>query len=139
MFTYYFALLQTLRFIRELGKFTTLRAITVLGGDSMDEQFGALHGNPDIVVATPGRFLHLCVEMDLKLNTVEYVVFDEADRFVLQVTAVCGDGEPQSSHSQMHYQFSLYVMPIRIPISCVLFEDAQFVSAGYLRWVSGSS
>ena len=32
------------------------------------------------VVATPGRFLHLVVEMDLKLSSVEYVVFDEADR-----------------------------------------------------------
>jgi len=57
-----------------------LKAIAVLGGDAMDVQFGALHENPDIVVATPGRFLHLCVEMDLKLSTIEYVVFDEADR-----------------------------------------------------------
>lgn len=71
---------QTLKFIRELGKFTGLKAIVILGGDSMDNQFSALHGNPDIVVATPGRFLHLCVEMDMKLDSVEYVVFDEADR-----------------------------------------------------------
>ena len=34
----------------------------------------------DIVIATPGRFVHLCVEMGLKLNGIEYVVFDEADR-----------------------------------------------------------
>ena len=32
------------------------------------------------VIATPGRFLHVIVEMDLKLASVEYVVFDEADR-----------------------------------------------------------
>lgn len=32
------------------------------------------------IVATPGRFLHLLVEMDMKLVHVEYVVFDEADR-----------------------------------------------------------
>ena len=32
------------------------------------------------VVATPGRFLHLLMEMELKLSSVEYVVFDEADR-----------------------------------------------------------
>ncbi len=32
------------------------------------------------VVATPGRFLHLVMEMDLKLSSVEYIVFDEADR-----------------------------------------------------------
>ena len=32
------------------------------------------------IVATPGRFLHVVVEMELKLHSVEYVVFDEADR-----------------------------------------------------------
>lgn len=47
----------------------------------MDSQFSSLHGNPDIVVATPGRFLHLCVEMELKMSHIQYVVFDEADRF----------------------------------------------------------
>ncbi|KAF4526402.1 hypothetical protein B566_EDAN012693 [Ephemera danica] len=72
--------LQTLKFIRELARFMDLKAAIVLGGDSMDSQFEALHGNPDIIVATPGRFMHLCVEMELKLNSVEIVVFDEADR-----------------------------------------------------------
>lgn len=33
-------------------------------------------------MATPGRFLHVMMEMDLKLTSVEYVVFDEADRYV---------------------------------------------------------
>lgn len=72
--------LQTLKFVKELGRFTGLKAAVILGGDSMDNQFSALHGNPDIIVATPGRFLHICVEMDLKLNSIEYIVFDEADR-----------------------------------------------------------
>ncbi|XP_076754724.1 ATP-dependent RNA helicase DDX54 [Xylocopa sonorina] len=72
--------LQTLKFIKELGRFTGLKAAVILGGDSMENQFSAIHGNPDILVATPGRFLHICVEMDLQLNNIEYVVFDEADR-----------------------------------------------------------
>ncbi|KAG8232288.1 hypothetical protein J437_LFUL011229 [Ladona fulva] len=71
---------QTHRFIKELGKFMDLKSALILGGDSMEQQFDALHGSPDIIVATPGRFLHVCVEMDLKLNSMEYVVFDEADR-----------------------------------------------------------
>ena len=33
-----------------------------------------------IVIATPGRFVHLCVLMGLRLTGIEYVVFDEADR-----------------------------------------------------------
>ncbi|XP_054002117.1 ATP-dependent RNA helicase DDX54 [Hylaeus anthracinus] len=72
--------LQTLKFIKELGKFTGLKASVILGGDSMENQFSAIHGSPDILVATPGRFLHICIEMDLQLNSIEYVVFDEADR-----------------------------------------------------------
>lgn len=72
--------LQTLKFMKDIGRFTGLRSAVILGGDSMDDQFSAIHGNPDIIVATPGRFLHVCVEMDLKLSSIEYIVFDEADR-----------------------------------------------------------
>ena len=72
--------LQTLSFTRELGKFCGLKSVCILGGDSMEKQFSKMHDNPDIVIATPGRFVHLCVEMGLKLNAIQYVVFDEADR-----------------------------------------------------------
>ncbi|CAG9822479.1 unnamed protein product [Phaedon cochleariae] len=72
--------LQTLKFIKEIGRYMGLKTAIILGGDPMDEQFLAIHGNPDIIVATPGRFLHVCVEMELKLSSIEYVVLDEADR-----------------------------------------------------------
>jgi len=72
--------LQTLRFSKELGRFTGLKYSCVLGGDAIEKQFAALHSNPDVLFATPGRFVHLCIEMGLKLDSVEYVVFDEADR-----------------------------------------------------------
>ncbi|XP_063242989.1 ATP-dependent RNA helicase DDX54 [Bacillus rossius redtenbacheri] len=72
--------LQTFKFFKELGGFTGLHAALVLGGDSMDDQFSAMHASPDVIIATPGRFMHVCVEMDLQLSAVEYVVFDEADR-----------------------------------------------------------
>ena len=41
----------------------------------------------DIVIATPGRFLHLQVEMGLDLSSIKYVVFDEADRLYATVSA----------------------------------------------------
>ncbi|XP_023245258.1 ATP-dependent RNA helicase DDX54 [Copidosoma floridanum] len=72
--------LQTLKFIKDLGKFTGLKSAVILGGDSMETQFSAIHGNPDIIVATPGRFLHILVEMNMNLNSIEFVIFDEADR-----------------------------------------------------------
>lgn len=62
--------IQTFKFIKELGKFMDLKTILVLGGDPINAQFSAIHSCPDVIVATPGRFLHLCVEMDLKLSSV---------------------------------------------------------------------
>uniref|UniRef100_A0A673LSZ4 RNA helicase n=1 Tax=Sinocyclocheilus rhinocerous TaxID=307959 RepID=A0A673LSZ4_9TELE len=64
--------LQTMKFTKELGKFTGLKTALIL--DS------ALHENPDIIIGTPGRLMHVIKEMNLKLQAVEYVVFDEADR-----------------------------------------------------------
>lgn len=72
--------LQTFIFIKAMTKFTDLRSIVLMGGDSFDEQFTALASNPDIIVASPGRLMHLCIEAKYSLSTVEYVVFDEADR-----------------------------------------------------------
>ncbi|XP_062999970.1 ATP-dependent RNA helicase DDX54 [Elgaria multicarinata webbii] len=72
--------LQTLKFTKELGRFTGLKTALILGGDKMEDQFAALHENPDIIIATPGRLMHVAVEMKLKLQSMEYVVFDEADR-----------------------------------------------------------
>ncbi|KAJ2848272.1 ATP-dependent RNA helicase dbp10 [Coemansia brasiliensis] len=72
--------LQTHKVTKELIKFTDLRAVPIVGGDSLDDQFGIIASNPDVIIATPGRLLHLVVEMNLDLTTVEYIVFDEADR-----------------------------------------------------------
>lgn len=72
--------LQTFKQVKEFSKGTDLRSIVLIGGDSLEDQFSSMMTNPDIVVATPGRFLHLKVEMELDLKTVEYIVFDEADR-----------------------------------------------------------
>ncbi|EIW63392.1 DEAD-domain-containing protein [Trametes versicolor FP-101664 SS1] len=58
----------------------SLRWGLVVGGESLDEQFEMISSNPDVIIATPGRLLHLIVEMNLDLKSIEYVVFDEADR-----------------------------------------------------------
>ncbi|KAB8297754.1 hypothetical protein EYC80_001555 [Monilinia laxa] len=72
--------LQTLKVVKEFGRGTDLKCVLLVGGDSLEEQFGFMASNPDIVIATPGRFLHLKVEMSLDLSSMKYVVFDEADR-----------------------------------------------------------
>ncbi|KAL8961903.1 MAG: hypothetical protein Q9193_001608 [Seirophora villosa] len=85
--------LQTLKVVKEFGKGTDLKCVLLVGGDSLEEQFSFMAGNPDIVIATPGRFLHLQVEMSLDLSSIRYVVFDEADRlfemgFAAQLTEI---------------------------------------------------
>ncbi|XGW32105.1 hypothetical protein V3C99_010353 [Haemonchus contortus] len=72
--------LQTFKVVKELGRFTGLRCAILVGGDAIEDQFSSIHENPDILIATPGRLLHVIVEMDLRLSSIQYVVFDEADR-----------------------------------------------------------
>lgn len=72
---------QTLRFAKQLAKFTSLKLALIVGGEGMDQQFEAIAANPDVLIATPGRLMHLLLEVpDFNLKAVEYVVFDEADR-----------------------------------------------------------
>ncbi|KAK3944912.1 ATP-dependent RNA helicase dbp-10 [Diplogelasinospora grovesii] len=85
--------LQTLKVVKEFGRGTDLKTVLLVGGDSLEEQFGLMAANPDIIIATPGRFLHLKVEMNLDLSSIRYVVFDEADRlfemgFAAQLTEI---------------------------------------------------
>ncbi|KAL1960534.1 hypothetical protein VTO42DRAFT_7113 [Malbranchea cinnamomea] len=85
--------LQTLKVVKELGRGTDLKSVLLVGGDSLEDQFGYMTTNPDIIIATPGRFLHLKVEMNLDLSSIRYVVFDEADRlfemgFAAQLTEI---------------------------------------------------
>nr|AAB39865.1 ATP-dependent RNA helicase [Leishmania amazonensis] len=72
--------LQILRNGFALNKFLDLRFAALVGGDSMDQQFELLASNPDIVVATPGRLLHIMEEASLHLTSVRCLVLDEADR-----------------------------------------------------------
>ncbi len=85
--------LQTLKVVKEFGRGTDLKCVLLVGGDSLEDQFSFMAANPDIIIATPGRFLHLKVEMSLDLSSVRYVVFDEADRlfemgFAAQLTEI---------------------------------------------------
>lgn len=71
---------QTLKFARDFCKNTDIKCCAFVGGDNMDDQFSTLASNPDVIIATPGRLMHLIIESNLDLQSVEYVVFDEADR-----------------------------------------------------------
>jgi ATP-dependent RNA helicase DDX54/DBP10 len=73
--------LNLLQVVRELGKGSNLRTAVLVGGDAMEAQFAELAASPDVIVATPGRLLHHLAEVaGFGLDSVEFCVFDEADR-----------------------------------------------------------
>ena len=73
--------LQSSTVISQLAKHTDLRVVCIVGGEALEDQYSLLAGNPDVIVATPGRLLHIATDAKLTvLRTVEFFVIDEADR-----------------------------------------------------------
>ncbi|MFV0276856.1 MAG: DEAD/DEAH box helicase, partial [Parahaliea sp.] len=68
---------------RELGKYTGLNTVTLIGGMDYQKQLNQLTRKVvDLVVATPGRLLDFTSRRDLFLDRVEILVLDEADRML---------------------------------------------------------
>ena len=59
-----------------------IKTIAVFGGVSVNTQMLALRGGTDILVATPGRLLDLISSNAIKLDKVQTLVLDEADRML---------------------------------------------------------
>ncbi|RCW75436.1 DEAD/DEAH box helicase [Pseudorhodoferax soli] len=58
------------------------RLVRAIGGVSINPQMLALRGGADIVVATPGRALDLAARNALRLDGLQALVLDEADRLL---------------------------------------------------------
>jgi len=67
---------------RAYGRHLPLRTTVVLGGVRASAQVKALRRHPEILVATPGRLLDLIGQGHIRLNNVEILVLDEADRML---------------------------------------------------------
>ena len=59
-----------------------VRCVCLYGGQPIDKQISQLKKKPQIVVATPGRLMDHMKRRTVKLNRVETVVLDEADRML---------------------------------------------------------
>jgi superfamily II DNA/RNA helicase len=59
-----------------------LKVKVLYGGVSVNPQMMGLRGGADIVVATPGRLLDLMDRNAVRLDAVEALVLDEADRLL---------------------------------------------------------
>jgi ATP-dependent RNA helicase DeaD len=74
--------MQVAEHVNHFGKYTSLKALPVYGGEPIQKQISALQRGPQVIVGTPGRIIDHLKRGTLRLNTVEVVVLDEADRML---------------------------------------------------------
>jgi len=65
-----------------LARHTRIRAAVVVGGESMSRQLHELRSGAHVLVACPGRLIDHLERGTVKLDRIEMVVIDEADRML---------------------------------------------------------
>ena len=73
---------QILDSFNTYGRHIRLSSTLAIGGVPMGRQVRSLMQGVEVLVATPGRLLDLVQSNGLKLNQVEFLVLDEADRML---------------------------------------------------------
>lgn len=73
---------QVLDHFHGIGSYTRLTAAAIVGGDPRNHQVNALRRNPEILIATPGRFLEHLETGEADLSDLAFLVLDEADRML---------------------------------------------------------
>jgi len=68
--------------VQTYGKYLPIKSMVMFGGVNINPQMKELHGQIDILVATPGRLLDHVGQKTLDLSAVEILVLDEADRML---------------------------------------------------------
>jgi superfamily II DNA/RNA helicase len=73
---------QTLKEVERFSQFTFIKSGMITGGEDFKMQAAMLRKVPDILIGTPGRMLEQLNAGNLKLNDVEVLILDEADRML---------------------------------------------------------
>lgn len=68
--------------LRKIGSDARIRTAILIGGSSMGQQIRALRNSPHIIIATPGRLNDHIEHKTVRLNLIEILVIDEADRML---------------------------------------------------------
>jgi len=74
--------IQAEEMLQKIGRSLGLLTAVLIGGEGMGRQIEALRRRPNIIIATPGRLLDHVENGNLKLDLVQMVVLDEADRML---------------------------------------------------------
>lgn len=74
---------QCFKVAQRLASFTDITFCQLVGGFSLREQEAILRKRPDVIIATPGRFIdHMRNSTAFKTDNLEILVLDEADRML---------------------------------------------------------
>ncbi len=84
---------QVLEEVEKLTTYMNVVAVGAYGGANIKTQIAAIENGCDVVVATPGRLLDLCLKGALKLKSIKRFIVDEVDEmlnlgFLPQLTRV---------------------------------------------------
>jgi superfamily II DNA/RNA helicase len=74
--------MQVDKHCRDLAAFTQIKTGTLVGGTSYAEQKAMIRKNPEFIIGTPGRVQEHVHKGTLKLDELEFLVLDEADRML---------------------------------------------------------
>jgi ATP-dependent RNA helicase RhlE len=73
---------QVAESVRDYGRYLPFNSTVIFGGVSINPQISQLRRGVDIVIATPGRLLDHIQRGTIRLDGVETLVLDEADRML---------------------------------------------------------
>ena len=73
---------QVMASLQQMIPVPTIKTALLIGGEAMPKQFRQLHGQPRLIVGTPGRINDHLLRGNLKLNKIRYLVLDETDRML---------------------------------------------------------
>jgi len=68
--------------LKRIGAFSDLSIVSVYGGSEIEKQIRNIKKGADIIVGTPGRVQDLMRRKVLKLDSIEFMVLDEADEML---------------------------------------------------------
>jgi len=74
--------LQVDEAFQEIAPLFGIRTVVIIGGVPMQSQLKVLKKKPRVIIATPGRLIDHMNQRTLRLNGVEVLILDEADRML---------------------------------------------------------
>lgn len=110
--------IQVAKEMNKLAKYTETKVAAIYGGQNMRNQIIRLERGVHIIVATPGRLIDHIGQKTVYLNSIDFVVLDEADRmldmgFIEDINYILS----KVKHKKQLCLFSATILPEIIEIS----------------------